>query len=280
MIHNIQAGYYRSRHFFSTSTSKMRTVDQNELEIVKTGTGFSYVSGAQYPHAPGRILLALPGDTRFTMGSYECFYLKFKCDDGQITEPLRSLPRTAVSANTYDIERCISEAAELVRSKEETDQFKLYSLVFSALSRLSELLRINGQSASNPDLRYFDTVIAVKEYIDSHYSEQISLELLSEKFFLSKNFLRIKFKEYMGISSHKYLGNVRLSYAKKLLRTTEKNISQIAFECGYESQVYFNYCFREQVGVSPLKYRRGGDAMRGTFEKVPQPPQNFQKGDL
>ncbi len=256
MIHNLQIGYYRSRHFFSTRTSKMRTVEQYEIEIVKTGTGFSYVSGNQYPHTDGRLLLALPGDTRFTMGSYECFYLKFMCDDGEITAPLLELPRTALSSHTHSIEQQISEAAALLRSDNTAHCFELYSLVFSVLSKVSEVLQSNGRADTDPSLGYFDTVIAVKEFLDSSYGDRITLEQLSERFFLSKNFLRIKFKEYMGVSPHEYLRNVRLSYAKKLLRTTDKNISCIAFECGYESEAYFDYSFKEQTGLSPLKYRQ------------------------
>ena len=49
---------------------------------------------------------------------------------------------------------------------------------------------------------------------------------------------------------------IRISAAKQLLITKDYSIARIAADCGFSSQSYFNYKFKSEMGVSPLKYRK------------------------
>jgi two-component system response regulator YesN len=63
------------------------------------------------------------------------------------------------------------------------------------------------------------------------------------------------FKKETGISFTDYLMNYRIEKAQALLRNTRKNISEICFSVGFNSQSYFGYVFKKKVNLSPKKYR-------------------------
>jgi len=76
------------------------------------------------------------------------------------------------------------------------------------------------------------SLIDVKEYIDTHYTEKITLDRLSEMFSINKFYLERIFKEQFGVSIINYLTNIRITHAKRLLRFTDKSVEQIGLECG------------------------------------------------
>lgn len=54
----------------------------------------------------------------------------------------------------------------------------------------------------------------------------------------------------------KYLNDIRLEKAsQQLTQATEKNITEIAFDCGFSSNQYFTRVFKERYGMSPLRFR-------------------------
>jgi AraC family cel operon transcriptional repressor len=64
------------------------------------------------------------------------------------------------------------------------------------------------------------------------------------------------FKTYFGLTPTEWLNRERIKRAQLLLATSGISILEIAMECGFESQSYFHKQFREQVGKSPLQYRK------------------------
>ncbi|XCP84009.1 AraC family transcriptional regulator [Roseburia hominis] len=99
------------------------------------------------------------------------------------------------------------------------------------------------------------SVMPVKEYLDNHYSEKITLDDLSREFYISKNYLTRVFKEQFGMSIKEYLQVVRITHAKQLLRTTNKTAEEIGIECGFGALYYFSRVFKDIEGVSPTFYR-------------------------
>lgn len=99
------------------------------------------------------------------------------------------------------------------------------------------------------------SVADVKEYLDSHYGEKITLDQLSTAFFINKYYLTKVFKEQYGQSITAYLLNVRITKAKQLLRFSEKSVEEIGFEVGLGAPHYFSQTFKSVEGVPPSKYR-------------------------
>ncbi len=99
------------------------------------------------------------------------------------------------------------------------------------------------------------SVLEVKEYLEQHYMEKISLEQLSKDFYINKYYLARMFKEQFGMSVISYLVNIRITHAKQMLRFTDKSVEEIGAECGMGALHYFSRVFKEVEGVPPSTYR-------------------------
>ena len=99
----------------------------------------------------------------------------------------------------------------------------------------------------------------VEQYINNHFREDITLELLSEKSYMNKYYLVHVFKQYKGVSPINYLISKRVECAKELLETTNYPIAQIAESSGFSSQSYFSQVFKKATNMSPNEYRKRYD---------------------
>lgn len=96
----------------------------------------------------------------------------------------------------------------------------------------------------------------VKDYLDQNYHEKITLDDLSDRFFINKFYLTRLFKEQFGISINSYLIKVRISYARRMLRFTDMPIEKISQACGIGDANYFARLFKKNEGMSPGEFRR------------------------
>lgn len=97
---------------------------------------------------------------------------------------------------------------------------------------------------------------AVRNYIDSHYKEPLSLELLAQVAHLNKFYLAHAFKEEYGMAPINYMISRRIEESRYLLQETDLSMSQIAQILGFSSANYFSQSFRKSQGISPLEYRK------------------------
>ncbi len=115
-------------------------------------------------------------------------------------------------------------------------------------------------------MRDFDTAGAVLEpyetlgkvitYIQANYSRKIEIATLAKIAHLSVSQLERRFKKLFKITPLKYIHQVRLHIATRLLSSTRDNIGNIAIDCGFYDQSHFNRQFKTAHGISPLEYRR------------------------
>lgn len=96
----------------------------------------------------------------------------------------------------------------------------------------------------------------IRTYLDEHYAEKISLDLLAEQFYLNKFYLSRIFKEQFGTTVMSYLDQVRITHAKHLLRFSDHTMEEIGREVGIEESSYFNRVFRKIEGITPGAYRK------------------------
>lgn len=103
-----------------------------------------------------------------------------------------------------------------------------------------------------------DFVIKLKEFLNNHFKETLTLGDLENRFHLNKYQLNKEFSKYIGIPPIEYLINKKISYAKDLLRYTSSSIKDISLEIGIENFAYFSRLFKMKTGMTPTFYRRQG----------------------
>lgn len=99
------------------------------------------------------------------------------------------------------------------------------------------------------------TISRTLEYIRTHYKEGISLEKTAEILNITPEYLSMLFKREMGMNFSVFLKEFRISHAKRLLKSTDMKIYEVAQECGYSNSNYFTKVFKEVTGISPAEYR-------------------------
>lgn len=111
-------------------------------------------------------------------------------------------------------------------------------------------------------------VAAVKNYIYQHYGEDLNLEMLAEKVYLSSGYLSFIFKKETGMNLNRYIRVFRMEKAKELLCGTNMKVAQVSEEVGFANVSYFCRSFREYYGSSPESYRKGTGDDEKTASKV------------
>ena len=100
-------------------------------------------------------------------------------------------------------------------------------------------------------------VAAVKNYIYQHYGEDLNLEMLAEKVYLSSGYLSFIFKKETGMNLNRFIKVFRMEKAGEFLHDTNMKVAQISEKVGFANVSYFCRSFREYYGCSPESYRKG-----------------------
>ena len=96
----------------------------------------------------------------------------------------------------------------------------------------------------------------VLAYARAHAFDGIGAEDIARRFNCSRRLLDMRFRRTMGKSLGKSMVDMRIAEAKRLLRTTDCTISEIADKCGYSSVAYLMTMFRREVGCTMADYRQ------------------------
>ncbi len=123
---------------------------------------------------------------------------------------------------------------------------------------IQEVNRIKKICFSNQ--MQLDIAVYTKRYIDTHFDQEINLDLLARLRFTSKYHLIRVFKKYYGLTPRQYLIDKRIENAKKFLRTG-KSVSDTCYQIGYDSVPSFSNLFKAKTGKAPSIYRSA------TFDK-------------
>ncbi len=102
----------------------------------------------------------------------------------------------------------------------------------------------------------FKKIFPIILYANEHFFEKVSLDDVCNTVHIDKFYLCKIFKKETGITFFQYLNRVRLQNAEKLLKETNKSITQISLECGFSTIQYFNLAFSKTKGCSPSLYRK------------------------
>lgn len=154
---------------------------------------------------------------------------------------------TGTMESRKDIEQGDFRAIRTLLKKEDADEIIDYMRQY--IGDTCDLLMSNREKSTN----YI--IGKATRYIDAHYSEEITLNRLSEVVYVNPIYLSRLFKEKLGRNFIDYLTAVRIEHAKKLLSDLSLKIYDITAMVGYESRNHFGKVFKEITGMSPKEYR-------------------------
>lgn len=134
-------------------------------------------------------------------------------------------------------------------------EFYGHTTIFEALRWLEELIvdTLMLKAEFNAAVILMERV---KGYIDEHYAEELSLELLSQKTFISASYISTMFKKAYDIGVSEYISDLRLEEGSRLLANYSYKVAEIAEMIGIPNTPYFITRFKKKFGQTPNQYRR------------------------
>lgn len=117
---------------------------------------------------------------------------------------------------------------------------------------LSELLSQDTETDHPQDALITEAI----SYMEKRFNEPMTVKELSDVVGLSPYYFSRLFRKYTNLSPHAYLINLRITFARDLLASSQHSIEQVADRCGFNSIQHFIRCFRQHVGCSPREYRK------------------------
>ena len=149
----------------------------------------------------------------------------------------------------------VSLLQELMRLNAETyadTEILTSGLLMNLLTALLTVNSITEETDSALQVK-LKTVLA---HIDANFTSDIRLDDLAKRFDISKYYLTREFKRAYGETIFQHIIGLRINYAKRLLRFTDKSVEEISSLCGFNDQSYFSKQFKKAENVTCLAFRR------------------------
>ena len=131
------------------------------------------------------------------------------------------------------------------------------SLIAAIMCILSQAYFMDEQRSGKFDMisHYNQSLRECVDYIDTHFSQPLTLESLSSQFALSKSTFSLLFPQFTGMTLKQYINKKRIEHAALLVQSTELTLAEIANLTGYDEFSTFYRNFKRIIGVSPSEYR-------------------------
>lgn len=232
-----------------------RRVHLYEIEWVTEDGGTSYIDGAAYPVRAHHVIVGKPGQMRHTLLPFKCLYLHVIVEDEATAALLDALPDVYAPADPAAVEHSMQALISAYTDPAPDGGMRLAAALFSHFSTLiRDAQRVAGAAREHGGaMRTVERAIA---FIDANDCQNITLAQVAEHVHLSRIYFHRLFVAATGRTPHRYLLERRISRARQLLMSTDKPLCEIAMECGFSSQSYFNQVFQRELGCSPGEYKR------------------------
>lgn len=225
-----------------------------ELVYLCSGSAVAELDGNQWELEPGDLFLAFPNQIH----SYEkrepvnIYLVIFSCDIHPQLQKLISgrIPQCPVLKKDVLPAELSGQLACLARQSRSDSAYEKLEATGGLLTFLGQILPLFSYQEAPGDQ---DSVKKILSYCTSHYTEPLTLDVLSRELYLSRFYISHIFTKRMGIRFPEFLGKLRVDRACSLL-LEEVPISQVAFSSGFSSIRTFNRTFRAEKGMTPREY--------------------------
>ncbi|MDO4521798.1 MAG: AraC family transcriptional regulator [Eubacteriales bacterium] len=133
---------------------------------------------------------------------------------------------------------------------------KFLELLGSIARIRSTVFQENQNWSTSRKKEYNEKFLNVCNYINEHFSEDLTLEQIASLSGFSKYHFSRLFSQYMNISFYKYLNQKRIDYAKTLLISQDYPILDVALASGFSCHTAFLRMFKLQTGYTPTEFRK------------------------
>jgi len=165
------------------------------------------------------------------------------------------IPICCFSRKTENHRTILNALKRLSEIEKNKTDFYVYEVLVSLTTLWLEVRKNIQFPSEKQDIVVHARMQKFLQYIEQHFGEDVSLEVLAASANVSKSECLRCFKSTMQSTPYKYLIEYRLSKAAELLKNTDESISNIAECVGFHQISHFGKCFKEKTGLAPRDYR-------------------------
>lgn len=149
----------------------------------------------------------------------------------------------------------------------ELDYLKINSYLYEILYILFSNCISEEVTIQDERFKYRERQKEILTYINENYKEDLSLDYMAKKFYMSKEYFSRKFHQWFGVTYKVYLSNYRLNKAYENIIKTDENIKDISAIHGFSNVKSFINIFKEKYGMTPNKYRKALKELKNDSKK-------------
>lgn len=137
-------------------------------------------------------------------------------------------------------------------------ELSVYSLLFQLLDVLKKdfTLHMSRLNRAEMDHKHELRIHEIQEYVRQNYKQDISLTSLAKHMHLSNQYLSKIFNESFKLHFNQYVNSYRIMMAERELKFSDRSITDIALNNGFQNIALFNKYFRNLFKISPKEYRK------------------------
>ncbi len=173
--------------------------------------------------------------------------------------PLYERDYLLLRSGTYEAAAVDALAGEMIREiRSRPPGFEAYMQALTTQLLIACCRVLPAEEEEQPPAHHpmHERIFEVVRYINEHYAEELTLQKLGEKLYVSPYSISRSFKEATGFTFVEYVNSVRVKEAIALLLGTSLKANVIARRVGFGSVTHFGRVFREVTGHAPLFYRK------------------------
>lgn len=244
---------------------ELLVIDEGSLRLTLRGEEIVVVAGEVAIVNPGYTHVGYAGEEGVTYRVIIFELLDQFAKDRNAANALRPILNGTAAFSSVVREDAIfssivEEISDVCTHPAEDSGLRLLGLVYLLLARLNSA-HLEPRPVSPLYEKRLQNVLA---YLAEHYSEDISVRGLSTQFGYEVSYFCRLFLRVTGLRATEYIRILRLEKARKLLKTSDDSITNIATACGFSDANYFARCFKTHYGVTAGDYRKKNTPKSGS----------------
>lgn len=261
--------------------------DFYEVYFFLSGNVSYNIESRSYRLSPGDILLISPHELHQPLfppekQSYERIVLwlnagflqQFSTDELDMTRCFNAQGRERANLLRPDgvTRELMNYLIQQLLREQDSEEFGSEIYCLSLLAQLLVMVnRTALRAGKGPEVRdnADSTVYRIVTYINEHYNEDLNLDFLANKFFISKYHLSREFGRVVGTSVHRYILQKRLIMARQMMAAGIPT-SEVYQHCGFGDYSNFYRAFRNEYQISPRQYLEELKGDKNAHQRIPR----------
>lgn len=161
-----------------------------------------------------------------------------------------------VSAKVYrgEEKREIHRLMKEILKEQEQKQPYSEMCIQTILNQL--LIKIVRHAGNEVEPEKQNRITQIIQYLHKNYTDNITLEMLAVKFYISTYYLCREFKRYTNSTIIQYVNNLRICQAQCMFMETDKSITEVSCAVGFSNVTHFDRVFKSVTGMSPSNVKK------------------------